>query len=68
MEKTHREIDLTTGKQIDRVPTQSELLEAALAKEAKDLEIAALAAQEAARAALLNKLGITADEAKLLLG
>jgi hypothetical protein len=31
-------------------------------------EIAAYEAKEAARAALLDKLGITADEAKLLLG
>jgi phosphopantetheinyl transferase (holo-ACP synthase) len=33
-----------------------------------ETELAELAAKEAARQALLDKLGITADEAKLLLG
>ena len=60
--------DFETNQQIVRDMTEEEIAEhlkvAELDKEIK----AELAAKETQRAALLNKLGITADEAKLLLG
>lgn len=60
--------NIETGEIIDREMTQSEFqaYEADQAKIAEDN--AAKAAKESAKAELLAKLGITADEAKLLLG
>jgi hypothetical protein len=57
-----------TGEIIER-----ELNDAELAQHEKDLAVAAarkaeIAAKETAKAALLERLGITADEAALLLG
>lgn len=57
-----------TGEVIER-----ELTDAELVQHEKDLAIAAnrkaeILAKEAAKAALLERLGITADEAALLLG
>jgi hypothetical protein len=61
-------INVQTGETTWRDYTEEEIA----AVETKQSEIAAEleaeAAKEAARAALLAKLGITADEAKLLLG
>jgi phosphopantetheinyl transferase (holo-ACP synthase) len=62
------EINLITGKTIERQWTQAEIEKAAKLSDEQKENIAALAAKEAARQALLDKLGITADEAKLLLG
>lgn len=65
------EVNCTTGEVIERPLTAEEItqreadIQAAAAK-AHDEEVAAQAAAEA-KAALLTKLGITADEAKLLL-
>lgn len=63
-----QEVDVITGKTIKRDMTDEEL---ALQAEAK-AEIVAKEAEQAARAeekaALLVRLGITADEAALLLG
>ena len=50
---------------VDKVPTQPEV-DAAIAKVKAD-ETAFFAKEEADKTALLAKLGITADEAKLLL-
>lgn len=64
--------DCTTGEIIEREMTAEELAadkanrEAIAAKEAA--EAVAKAEAEAARQALLDKLGITAEEAALLLG
>jgi hypothetical protein len=65
-------IDLQSGTETIRPFTSEEsaIMEATIA--AAEAEAAKLQAEtkakEAARAALLDKLGITADEAKLLLG
>ena len=61
------EINASTGEAIERNLTVAEKAEAA--KVAQDwAEAKALAeAKEAEKAALLDRLGITADEAKLLL-
>jgi hypothetical protein len=56
-----------TGEIIDREMNEQELAEAAVAKEQGDALMDAKAKAEADKAALLTKLGITADEAKLLL-
>ena len=61
-------IDAVTGNVIEREQTDAELeQETNDAVEAQALAVAA-AAKVTARAALLNRLGITADEAQLLLG
>jgi hypothetical protein len=60
--------NIETNEIIDREMTDAEL-ESHLAQEAIDLEKAELRlAKEAAKIELLAKLGITEDEAKLLLG
>ena len=57
-----------TGETLERELTKEEIAQRELdAKEAAKIK-AAEAAKAAARSALLEKLGITADEAKLLLG
>ena len=60
--------DFETGEQIVRDMTPEEIAEHELGIEADILIQQETAAKEAERAALLSKLGITADEAKLLLG
>jgi hypothetical protein len=65
-------IDVTTGKETTRLYTEKEIasVEAERAKvAAKQSQIdAELAAKELARHEILNRLGLTADEAALLLG
>jgi len=66
------EHNIKTNEVIERDPTADELAqivvdEAVWAAELAELE-AAKAEAEAKRQTLLDKLGITADEAKLLLG
>lgn len=57
--------NVETGEVIERELSADEIA----AKEAEAAKVQAdLEAKEAARQALLDKLGITADEAKLLLG
>jgi hypothetical protein len=63
----YREVS-ETGEIIDRPFTAAETLESENAREATLQKLAVLQARETARAALLVRLGITADEAKLLLG
>ena len=63
----HRTHDAITGEITERPYTAEETAEA-LEMQAKEAESAAITAKaEADKAALLAKLGITADEAKLLL-
>ena len=56
-----------TGEIIEREMTTAELKQAEKDKKAYQAEIAAAEAKAEAKAALLDKLGITANEAKLLL-
>jgi nucleoid-associated protein YgaU len=60
--------NVETGEIIEREASEQELAQ----READDAAFAAVKAEteakEAARQALLDKLGITADEARLLLG
>lgn len=62
-----KEINATTGEEIVRDATEAEIeqsrLDALESKRIADL----IAEREAAKSALLEKLGITEDEAKLLL-
>jgi hypothetical protein len=60
--------DFATDEYVVRDMTAEELAEHELGVEADILIQQEAAAKEAERAALLSKLGITADEAKLLLG
>lgn len=65
------EVDCSTGQVTERPLTAEEIAQReadaqAAATKAHEEEVAATAAAEA-KAALLTKLGITADEAKLLL-
>jgi hypothetical protein len=59
--------NIETGEIIEREMTAEELEALEARKIAWEAEQKALSAKEAARAALLEKLGITEDEAKLLL-
>jgi hypothetical protein len=59
--------DLETGEIIDREATADELAQMAADAEARQAAEAAKESQEASKQALLERLGITADEAKLLL-
>lgn len=64
----HKTIDAITGEEIEAPYTKAELDELK-AHEEIDLEKARVRATKAtAKAALLDKLGITAEEAALLLG
>lgn len=61
------EHNLETGKVIERAMNDEEFEQYELDQMVFQNEKTAKAEQEAARLALLNRLGITADEAKLLL-
>lgn len=63
-------IDLATNEVaiIEHEMSAAEIAQYEADKTATGAKIAEAAAKEAARQALLDKLGITADEAKLLLG
>jgi phosphopantetheinyl transferase (holo-ACP synthase) len=60
--------DLTTDEVIDREMNDAEYAEYQAQQEASAEAEAEAAAKEAQRKALLDKLGITAEEAQLLLG
>jgi hypothetical protein len=59
--------NVETGEVIERDATPEELAQAEKDAKATADKLAAEAAHATAKAALLEKLGITADEAKLLL-
>ena len=61
-------VDLETGQETIRDMNTDELTQMQTDKAAAKIEIDQIAAKAAERAALLAKLGITEDEAKLLLG
>jgi hypothetical protein len=62
------EIDLATGEEVVREMNAAELLVMEADKELKAQELKETAARNAAKAELLVRLGITEDEAKLLIG
>lgn len=62
------EHNLETGEVIVREPNEQELAAQEKLRQKAEAHAKAEAAKAAARQALLDKLGITADEAKLLLG
>ena len=61
-------IDCETGEQIEREFTQDEYAQYEADQAAQLLRQTEIAAKAAEKQALLDRLGITADEAKLLLG
>lgn len=60
--------DVLTGEIITRNFNDAELAQAKLDETQAKLEAKALATKQAARQAVLDKLGLTADEAAALLG
>jgi len=65
---TIHEVNAATGEVIDREPTAEELAQKATDAQAVADKAAADAERATAKAALLVRLDITADEAALLLG
>lgn len=61
-------VDAITGEEIFRPYDESELLEIAANKKILDTELAQIAAKNEARKAVLDKLGLTEDEMKLITG
>jgi phosphopantetheinyl transferase (holo-ACP synthase) len=59
---------MATGEVVDRIMTDAEHTEWQAQQAEAEAQAEAAAAKQAAREALLTKLGITADEAQLLLG
>jgi hypothetical protein len=66
--QTIKIVNVETGVETEREMNANELAEYQARQEAAAAEEAAAQAKETARQALLDKLGISADEAKLLLG
>lgn len=60
------EINCETGEQVEREATAEELAKAEAGKATAEAEAQAKAEAAAAKVALLSKLGITEEEAKLL--
>jgi antitoxin component of MazEF toxin-antitoxin module len=63
-----KEVNATTGEEVEREMTADELAIYQANKSAIETAQAEAEAKAAAKAELLAKLGITEDEAKLLLG
>jgi len=66
-EKMYTEINVVTGEKIERLLTTSELIDLNTISELGAAQMAEYQAKITQKAALLERLGITADEAKLLL-
>ena len=62
------ELNCVTGESVVRDMTESELAQIEVDKTAVKAEAKAKAQKDAARQIVLDRLGITADEAALLLG
>lgn len=62
-----KEVNAQTGEEVEREMNAEELAQLEKDKAVRDAQRAAEEAAATAKAALLEKLGITADEAKLLL-
>ena len=63
-----KEYNCETGEEIVRDATDAEIAQMAKDKAEFDARKAEAEAKETARQAILDRLGLTADEAKLLLG
>lgn len=63
-----KEHNATTNEIIERQPTSQELNQMQNDAISAEQELAESEAKEAARQAILDKLGLTAEEAQLLLG
>jgi hypothetical protein len=61
-------VNCETGETIERELNAEELAQQAIDQAAEATRVASEAAKAAEKAALLERLGITAEEAKLLLG
>lgn len=61
-------INVETGELIEQELNAEEIAQYEIDQEEQAARVAAKAAKAAEKAALLTRLGITADEAKLLLG
>ena len=61
-------VNSATGEEIEREMNAAEFAQYKIDQEANDAKKAEEAAKADAKAALLNRLGITAEEAALLLG
>ena len=69
MKKTQvTEVDAITGEIIEREFNAAEKIAHDLLKQEAEIIAAADAVKQAARQEILDRLGLTADEAKLLLG
>lgn len=64
----HRIVNAETGEVIEKDYTKKELDELKANQVRIDAEIAAAEAKEATRQAILNRLGLSEDEVKILLG
>lgn len=64
----HRFVDTTTGEVLEKNFTKSELDEVKANQARIDLERAEAEAKATARQAILDRLGLTAEEAALILG
>jgi ribosomal protein L16 Arg81 hydroxylase len=62
------EVNCETGEVITREPNAEELAQAAIDQKRTEDEVAELNAKEATRKAVLDKLGLSADEVAALLG
>ena len=62
------EINCETGEEIIREATKAELAQAKLDAQLVANELAEADAKETAKAAILNRIGLTADELKTILG
>jgi hypothetical protein len=60
--------DVTTNEIIDREMTAAEFKQYQADQAAQAARVAELEAKETTRQAILDRLGLTADEAKLILG
>lgn len=61
-------VNAETGEEIEREMNEAELAQLEADKIAYEIAIAAEKARETQRQAILDRLGLTADEAKLILG
>lgn len=61
------EVFTLTGEIIEREATEAEIAQAAIDESSEAARLAAIEATAVAKAALLERLGITAEEATLLL-
>jgi hypothetical protein len=68
MEYTKKTFDVSTGEETIVSLTPEEIAEVEQNQAKAEAEAQALAAKAAARQAILDRLGLTADEAALLLG